>query len=174
MRSLAFASIASCALLSAPLAAQARDTAKRAPVVSATDSAIAVVRAIYDAIEGGIKAKAITRHDSTFTCDTGDQLDSSVRWYANSGSAVRRIDVERGSEDHAESLSYYYDDAQRLRFAFAVRGAVTGAKQEERVYYSESGKVIARRTRVLHAPGYPFGPIRPLRNPRDLRKAACG
>jgi hypothetical protein len=136
------------------------------------DTATATARHIYAAVQAGIRSGALRRVDTTFQCDHSE-LEFDAHWYVDSAGVIRRLDLNGGTEDHAEQWSFYYDATQRLRFAFAQRGAVVGSQQEERVYYDVHGARIARRVRWLHGPRYSFDPLAPVWNPKEWRAAMC-
>ena len=137
-----------------------------------SDSATAAVRHIYAAIQADIRSGALRRVDTTFQCDN-ESLAYDAHWYADSAGTIRRLDLNGGTGDHAEEWSFYYDTKERLRFAFARRGAVIGSQQEERVYYDVHGTRFARRVRWVHGPHYPFSPLAPVWDPRAWRNAMC-
>jgi hypothetical protein len=139
---------------------------------AAIDTGLVEVRQIYQGIEAAIRAGALRRVDTTFACDS-ESLDYTARWYADSSGAIRRLDIEVGTEDHGEAWSFYYDAQKRLRFALAKRAAVVGSEQEERVYYAKDRKLLARRISWQHGPHYWFAKLDPLWDPREWKKAAC-
>jgi hypothetical protein len=139
---------------------------------AAIDSGLVEVRKIYQGIESAIRAGALHRVDTTFSCDS-ESLDYDAHLYADSSGAIRRLDIDVGTEDHGEKWSFYYDAQKRLRFALAKRGAVVGSEQEERVYYAEDRKLLARRISWQHGPHYWFAKLDPVWDPREWKKAAC-
>jgi hypothetical protein len=137
-----------------------------------SDSATDAVRHIYAAVQASIRSGALRRVDTTFQCDS-ESLEYEAHWYADSTGMIRRLDLGVGTGDHAEQLAFYYDSKQRLRFAYAQRGAVVGTQQEERIYYDGRRTQLARRVRWVHGPHYPFAPLEPVWDPTAWRKAAC-
>lgn len=132
---------------------------------------VASARDVYRQVEQEIAARRLARTDSTVACGP---FDAEVTRYVDATGRVRRLTVEGGTDDHAETVDYYYDAAGRLRFAFASRGAVIGTSQEERVWYSPSGAVVRRTRRVTAGPGYPFAEIPTLGDPRGWHHVWCG
>ena len=86
------------------------------------------------------------RTDTTVKCDDED-IGDHVTVDRDSTGTIRRLRWSGGTEDHAETHSYYYDAVGRLRFAFLTLGAVNGTQREERVYYAGTGEVVRR---LLH------------------------
>ena len=165
---LTFASVVAGAMPASSPAARQPAARTRATI----DSATLEVRQIYRAIEAAIRAGALRRVDTTFQCDS-EALDYQAHWYADSRGVIRRLDLGVGTDDHAEQLSFYYDSKQRLRFAFAKRGAVVGTTQEERAYYAPNRTLLARRVNWIHGPHYQFAPLAPVWDPAAWRRAAC-
>jgi hypothetical protein len=163
-----FATIAAGQMPMTGAPASSRTSAVRVVSDSATDA----VRHIYAAVQASIRSGALRRVDTTFQCDS-ESLAYEAHWYADSAGTIRRLDLDVGTEDHAEQLAFYYDSEQRLRFAFAQRGAVVGTQQEERIYYDGRGTQLARRVRWVHGPHYLFAPLVPVWNPKAWRKSVC-
>ena len=136
------------------------------------ESDVRSARAVYSAVEAGIAANRLQTRDTTVQCD-GDRLEFEVTLHTDSAGVVRRLRWQGGSDDSAADTRYYYDAGGRLRFAFAKRGAVNGTQEEERVWYSPSGRVARRDRRLLDGPGYPFAELEVIRTPLDWLRRAC-
>jgi len=132
---------------------------------------VASARDVYRQVEHEIAARRLARNDSTVACGA---LDAEVRRYLDATGRVRKLTVEGGSGDHAETVDYYYDAAGRLRFAFASRGAVNMTHQEERVWYTPAGSAARRTRRVTAGPGYPFGDLSAVPDPGEWHHVWCG
>jgi len=111
-----------------------------------SDSATDAVRHIYAAVQASIRSGALRRVDTTFQCDS-ESLEYEAHWYADSTGMIRRLDLGVGTGDHAEQLAFYYDSKQRLRFAYAQRGAVVGTQQKS----AFTTMAVARNSRVVSA-----------------------
>lgn len=71
----------------------------------------------------------------------------AVAWYENYSEG------EDSSWDHQQ----YYDEAGRLRFALILVYAANGSREQHRVYFDETGKLIRQSRKTVKGPGY-FAP----------------
>ena len=138
---------------------------------AATEQEIQAVRAVYQEVTQAIAANRLTRTARTVHCHEDDLGDDVTVWTDASGH-VRQLTIAGGTDDHAETLEFYYDSAGRLRFIFASRGAVNMTGEEERVYYAADRRVL-RRTRQVHGPGYFFSPAAPIWRPAEWLQGPC-
>ena len=151
--------------LSAPLPAQTATAGDTVGVGSA--------QSVFRDVESALTQRRLTRRDTAVTCPpSGREARGSV--YTDALQRVRRLDMDGGGEDHAETIATYFDTLGRARFAFAQRGAVNGTQQEERVYYDERGHVIHRLLRQTHSPGYPFDTLSTVPRLETWIRDLCG
>jgi YD repeat-containing protein len=139
---------------------------------SAAEREIAAVRTVYQAVTRAAAAGELVRRDSTVRCSP-DDLGQEVKLWRDARGTIRQLTWEGGTDDHAETLRFYYDGDGRLRFVFATRGAVNGTRQEERVYYAADGRLLRRRATRLAGPGYPFGEVEPIWRPAAWLRRLC-
>jgi hypothetical protein len=83
---------------------------------------------------------------------------------------IRTYVTSEGSDDSAYRIEHHYDDAGRLRFAFARSGAESGSVVEYRLYFDEWGGVLWRDVRS-RGPGYTF--LRPPAFPDAAQRSRC-
>jgi YD repeat-containing protein len=130
------------------------------------------VRAVYQDVTRAAAAAQLARRDSTVQCSPDDLEQEVTRWTDPAG-RIRQLTWAAGSDDHAQTQRFYYDEAGRLRFIFVSRGAVNGTQQEERVYYASDGRLLRRLLTEVHGPGYPFGEAEPVWRPAEWLRRLC-
>jgi hypothetical protein len=158
-------------ILIAIVIASAADGQATADTV-ATNAAVRAIRVVYQEVEAAVISATLRQRADSFRCEP-DRPTLRVTTYADSQGVTRRLVLRAESEDQSETVSYYYDRAGHLRFAFATRGVVNGTHQEERVYYALDGTVLRRLTRLVSGPGYPFGKVAAVSLPQDARRTLC-
>ena len=137
-----------------------------------TEQEIRAVRAVYQEVTQAIAANRLTRTEKTVRCHN-DPWDDDVTVWTDASGRVRQLTIEGGTDDHAETLEFYYDSAGRLRFIFASRGAVNMTGEEERVYYAADRRVLRRVETLTHGPGYPFSEAAPIWRPAEWLRNPC-
>jgi|GEM_PF-3393222 len=147
-----------------PRHAQAQPTARAR---AAAEREIAAVEAVYRAVERA----TLVRRDSTVQCP--DELEEEVTRYVDSAGTVRRLTWQGGTDDHAETHEFYYDQAGRLRFIFSSFRAVNGTGVEERVFYAPDRRLLRRRRNRIAGPGYPFASVEPVWRPNQWLRQLC-
>ncbi|HEU0054303.1 MAG TPA: hypothetical protein VFQ39_14045 [Longimicrobium sp.] len=120
-------------------------------------------RSVSREVEMAVAANRLARRDTTLCADTTPGTE--VRWWTDDAGRVRRLEVEGGTDDHAEHIRYDYDGIGRLRLAFASFGAVNGTGEEETAVFSPTGELLSRERVRTAGPGYTFAEIIPLPAP---------
>lgn len=62
--------------------------------------------------------------------------------YVDDMGRSRRYTWFTGSGDSVQTIDYYYDEQERLRFAVCIAGAVPSAHSESRIWFGEDGKKL--------------------------------
>ena len=132
---------------------------------------IRAVRAVYQEVTQAIAANRLTRTAKTVHCHE-DDLGEDVTVWTDASGRVRQLTIEGGTDDHSETLEFYYDSAGRLRFIYASRGAVNMTGEQERVYYAADRRVL-RRTKQVEGPGYFFREPPPIWRPAEWLRNPC-
>lgn len=100
---------------------------------------IAAIRALVQANEAAIQGKRY-QHQERTDCD----LEHSVEREAvdrDPAGVIRKYVHGVATEDSGYRTEQHYDERGRLRFVFALRGAVpTDSTGELRIYFAEDGK----------------------------------
>ena len=123
----------------------------------ASAEALAAIRLNYQAVtrmasEG--KMFKLTRDSGCL--NVPDAVRTAWR---DSRGVIRKYTTEGGGKDSALSVSQFYGPDGRLSFALVQAGAVNGTQVETRLYYGPAGNLLRQDERIVHGPGYPFGPL---------------
>jgi hypothetical protein len=114
---------------------------------------IEAIRSLVKAIDGQVAAKHYKHEARTIECEDG-RIGNKEAIDRDPSGRIRKLMRSFGSDDSAYRAFEYYDEAGRLRFVFATRGAApTDSKDEFRLYFTEDGKPLWRDFRQ-NGPGY--------------------
>jgi hypothetical protein len=115
---------------------------------------IVAVRDVYRTVERKIARKQLQMQQRTVEGCSPNGEERTI--FTDKAGRVRKYVWEGGSGDSAITIRQYYDDHGRMRFVFAMGGAVNGTELEHRIYLDEHGARI-RETRDLRVgPGWTF------------------
>lgn len=108
---------------------------------------IEAIRALVQRIDAAVAAHRYRPEARSIECDEGrTQHDEAIE--RDPSGKIRKLQRSFGSDDSAYRISGYYDEAGRLRFVFATRGAAaTDSSGEFRLYYAEDGTLLWRNDR---------------------------
>jgi hypothetical protein len=114
---------------------------------------IEAIRAIVKRVDAAVRAYRYKHEERRIKCDDG-RVGNEEAVERDPSGRIRKLVRTFGSDDSAYHASEYYDEAGRLRFVFATRGAAAADSADEfRLYYSEHGKQLWRDFRQT-GPGY--------------------
>jgi len=113
------------------------------------------IRKIYNTTEGLISSNKLKVKKRTFEyCEPYVDMDREI--YINKNGYVRKYMNSKGSDDSSVTQSFYYGDAEKLRFIFAQCGALNGTKLEVRIYLDKKGNRLWEDHKLIKGPGYTF------------------
>ena len=115
---------------------------------------IRTIRNMVSSVDAGLKKGIFKTSQRKFDwCDEGYEV--LRRMDVDARGIVRRYEMQGGTEDHARTYQYYYDESARLRFVFISGGATNGTVIQHRIYFDEKGKRIWEAHKLVEGPGYP-------------------
>ncbi len=156
--------LASTGVVAADGPVRAMDGNQQTPITAKnwrTHPAIKAIRTLVADIDGAIESGKWDRktHDE---CESGSngffrQERTTTR---DTTGHVRKLVVNRGGEDSADTLTHWYDGKGRLRFAYGTAGAIGDPESggnsyiKYRLYFAEDGRLLWQDRSVE-------GPFRP-------------
>jgi hypothetical protein len=120
-----------------------------------THPKIIEVRKLYNDIEEALLKKRITKMKDVMQKEERGFNETYIL-YADSENVIRKVVVERGSDDSSIITSHYYDAKKNLRFVFIKAGAVNGASLEQRIYFDAGSNRIWEMRKYLSKEKYTF------------------
>lgn len=117
---------------------------------------IVAIRKIVRSIDAGLKTHTFKTAERKFNCEEVPYF-TLQRIARNSKGAVAWYEEYSEGEDSSWDYFHYYDQAGRLRFVLIKDYVANGTREEFRVYFDESGKLVWQSRKKLRGPGY-FAP----------------
>lgn len=99
--------------------------------------------------------------DIWYSEDYQPYSDSVRKIYCDTNGIIRRLNIEKGSDDSAIISNYFYDSFGNLRYILITAGAVNGSSLIHKIYFDINGNRIWELHEYIDGPGYTFPAIWP-------------